>query len=100
VLSLTALFLMGASDMVSVYVRQTLIQLATPDDMRGRVSAVSAVFIGASNDFGDFRAGTVAAAIGTVPAVILGGAATLLVTALWSRLFPALRKIERLDRTL
>lgn len=99
-LSLAALFTMGASDMVSVYVRQTLIQLATPDEMRGRVSAVSAVFIGASNDFGDFRAGTVAAGIGTVPAVVIGGLATLAVTGTWLRLFPALRRVERLDRTL
>lgn len=99
-LSLAALFVMGSADMVSVYVRQTLIQLATPDEMRGRVSAVSAVFIGASNDLGDFRAGSVAAAIGTVPAVVGGGIATLLVTGTWFRLFPALRRVERLDRTL
>jgi MFS family permease len=97
--SLAALFVMGASDMVSVYVRQTLIQLATPDEMRGRVSAVSAVFIGASNDFGDFRAGTIAAAIGAVPAVVAGGAATIAVTALWTRFFPALRNVQRLDRS-
>ena len=81
-LSLLALFTMGAADMVSVYVRQTLVQLATPDDMRGRVGAVSSVFIVTSNEFGDFRAGMVAAAIGVVPAVVLGGCATLVVTGL------------------
>jgi hypothetical protein len=99
-LSLAALFVMGAADMVSVYVRQTLVQLATPDDMRGRVGAVSSVFITTSNEFGDFRAGMMAGAIGAVPAVVLGGFATLVVTGLWSRLFPDLRKVERLDRTL
>ena len=99
-LSLAALFTMGAADMVSVYVRQTLVQLATPDQMRGRVGAVSSVFIVTSNEFGDFRAGMVAAAIGVVPAVVLGGCATLAVTGLWSRLFPDLRKVERLDRVL
>jgi MFS family permease len=97
-LSLAALFTMGAADMISVYVRQTLVQLATPDDMRGRVGAVNAVFIVTSNEFGDFRAGMMAGAIGTVPAVVLGGLATLGVTALWARLFPDLRKVERLDR--
>jgi predicted MFS family arabinose efflux permease len=99
-LSLLALFIMGAADMVSVYVRQTLVQLATPDDMRGRVGAVNSVFIVTSNEFGDFRAGMVASAIGIVPAVVVGGLSTLAVTALWSRLFPDLRKVERLDRTL
>lgn len=99
-LSLGALFVMGAADMVSVYVRQTLVQLATPDNMRGRVGAVSSVFITTSNEFGDFRAGMVAGAIGAVPAVVLGGVATLAVTAAWARLFPDLRKVQRLDRTL
>ena len=99
-LSLLALFAMGAADMVSVYVRQTLIQLATPDNMRGRVGAVSSVFVTTSNEFGDFRAGMVAGLIGTVPTVVLGGVATLAVTAAWTRLFPDLRKVERLDRTL
>jgi MFS family permease len=99
-LSLAALFTMGAADMVSVYVRQTLVQLATPDDMRGRVGAVSSVFITTSNELGDFRAGMMAGAIGAVPAVVLGGIATLGVTALWSRLFPDLRKVQRLDHKL
>ncbi|MEE8454674.1 MAG: MFS transporter [Limibaculum sp.] len=96
-LSLLALAVYGAADMVSVYIRLTLIQLATPDEMRGRVSAVSAVAINASNELGDFRAGVMAAGIGTVPAVLVGGAATLAVTALWARLFPEMRKVNRLD---
>ena len=96
-LSLVALVVYGAADMVSVYIRLTLIQLATPDEMRGRVSAVSAVAINASNELGDFRAGVMAAGIGTVPAVVVGGAATLMVTALWARLFPEMRRINRLD---
>ncbi|MFM2130283.1 MAG: hypothetical protein RL477_1829 [Pseudomonadota bacterium] len=99
-LALAALFTMGAADMVSVYVRQTLVQLATPDSMRGRVGAVSSVFVTTSNEFGDFRAGMAAGFIGAVPAVVLGGAATLAVTALWARLFPQLRTVQRLDRTI
>jgi MFS family permease len=99
-LSLLALFTMGAADMVSVYVRQTLVQLATPDEMRGRVGAVNSVFIVTSNEFGDFRAGMMASGIGVVPTVVIGGFAVLGITALWSRLFPDLRKVERLDRTL
>jgi MFS family permease len=96
-ISLLALAVYGAADMVSVYIRLTLIQLATPDEMRGRVSAVSGVAINASNELGDFRAGVMAAGIGTVPAVIVGGAATLAVTAVWARLFPAMRRIDRLE---
>ena len=86
--------------MVSVYVRQTLVQLATPDNMRGRVGAVNSVFVTTSNELGDFRAGMTAGFIGALPAVVLGGAATLAVTVLWSRLFPELRRVQRLDRTL
>ncbi len=96
-LSLLALGIYGAADMVSVYIRLTLIQLATPDAMRGRVSAVNAVAINASNELGDFRAGVSAALIGTVPAVMVGGAATLGVTALWAWLFPEMRKVDRLE---
>jgi MFS family permease len=99
-LSLAALFVMGAADMVSVYVRQTLVQLATPDNMRGRVGAVNSVFVTTSNELGDFRAGMTAGLVGALPAVVLGGAATLAVTVLWSRLFPELRAVQRLDRTL
>jgi len=97
-LSLAALAVYGASDMVSVYIRQTLVQVATPDGMRGRVSAVNGVSITASNELGDFRAGVMAAGVGTVPAVLLGGLATLAVAALWWRIFPSLRRVDRLDQ--
>jgi MFS family permease len=94
-LSLAALFLLGAGDMLSVYIRQILIQLETPDSIRGRVSAVNSVFIGASNELGEFRAGMAAAWFGLKPAVVLGGAATLIIAALWTRLFPELRDVDR-----
>jgi len=94
-LSLLALFVLGASDMVSVNVRGTLIQLATPDNMRGRVSAVSMLFIGASNELGEFESGTTAALLGTVPAVIVGGIGTLVVVAGWMKLFPPLRRVDK-----
>src|ERR1700744_299999 len=93
-LSLLALFVLGASDMVSVNVRGSLIQLSTPDTMRGRVSAVSMLFIGASNELGEFESGTTAALLGTVPAVVVGGIGTLLVVAGWTKLFPALRHVD------
>jgi MFS family permease len=96
VFSAMALAAMGAADMASVYVRSTVVQLATPDAMRGRVSAVHMLFVGASNELGDFRAGVVAAWLGAVPAVMAGGAGTLLVVALWAWLFPQLRRIDRL----
>lgn len=96
-LSIAALMLMGASDMVSVYVRETLMQLWTPDAVRGRVTAVNRVFIGASNELGEFRAGFVAAAIGAVAAVVLGGLGTMAVAGLWARWFPSLREARRLD---
>lgn len=95
--SIVALFLMGATDMVSVYVRTTLIQLWTPDRLRGRVNAVNSVFIGASNELGEFRAGVMAAAFGTVTAVTIGGIGTLAVAAAWAKLFPSLRRIQHLD---
>jgi hypothetical protein len=95
-LSLLALAVAGAADMVSVVVRQTLVQLETPDAMRGRVSAVNALFIGASNQLGEFRAGAMAAGIGAVGSVLAGGAGTLLVVALWQRLFPALARRDAL----
>jgi len=94
-LSLLALVVMGAGDMVSVYVRHLLVQLETPDDIRGRVSAVNAVFIGASNELGEFESGVTAAWFGTVPAVILGGCATLLVAGIWWRRFPELSRMDR-----
>jgi hypothetical protein len=95
-LSLAALAVAGAADMVSVYVRSTVVQLGTPDEMRGRVSGVYMLFVGASNELGDVRAGMMAAWLGAVPAALAGGFATLAVVAVASRLFPALRKIERL----
>jgi len=96
-LSVIALAVMGAADMISVYVRETLIQLWTPDEVRGRVSAVNMLFVGASNEVGEFRAGTVGALIGVVPAVVLGGVGTVLVAALWARWFPHLRNARHLD---
>ncbi|MFL6306155.1 MAG: MFS transporter [Candidatus Sulfotelmatobacter sp.] len=91
ILSLVALFLLGASDMISVIIRATLTQLATPDEMRGRVTAVDMIFIGTSNEFGQFESGITAQWLGTVPAVILGGVGTLVVIALWAWWFPELR---------
>jgi len=91
ILSLIALFLLGASDMISVIIRATLTQLATPDEMRGRVTAVDMIFIGTSNEFGQFESGITAQWFGTVPAVILGGVGTLVVIALWAWWFPELR---------
>jgi MFS family permease len=96
--SLAALAVSGACDMVSVYVRQTVIQLGTPDAMRGRVNAVSLVFIGASNELGEFESGVTAAWFGTVPSVVLGGIGTVVVVALWSWRFAALRRVDRLDQ--
>jgi MFS family permease len=98
-LSLAALALVGATDMVSVVVRGTLIQIATPDEMRGRVNAVDMIFIGASNQLGQFESGVTAQWFGTVPAVILGGVGTLVVTALWAWGFPELRNADRLVGT-
>ena len=94
-LSLAALTVMGAGDMVSVYIRHLLVQLETPDAIRGRVSAVNAVFIGASNELGEFESGVTAAWFGTVPAVVVGGGATLAVAWLWRRWFPELRDMDR-----
>lgn len=97
VLSLIALFVVGASDMISVFVRTTLIQLATPDEMRGRVSAVNMLFIGASNELGEFESGVTAAWFGPVEAVVIGGVGTLAVVGLWMAMFPSLRRVDRLD---
>jgi MFS family permease len=96
VLSLIALVFVGATDMVSVIVRGTLIQVATPDEMRGRVNAVDMIFIGASNEFGQFESGLTAHWLGAVRAVVLGGIGTLVVTALWAWRFPELRNADRL----
>jgi MFS family permease len=97
-LSLAALAVAGAVDMVSVFVRQSLVQLGTPDAMRGRVSAVNQVFVGASNELGEFESGIAAAFLGTVPAVVTGGVGTCLIVLLWSALFPALRRADSLDQ--
>jgi MFS family permease len=97
-LSLAALALIGACDMVSVIVRHTLIQLSTPDEMRGRVSAVNMVFIGASNEVGQFESGITAQWFGAVLAVVLGGLGTIAIVALWAWRFPALRRVDALVR--
>ena len=94
-LSFVALAVAGAADMVSVYVRGALVQFATPDDMRGRVNAVNMLFIGSSNELGEFRAGTSAAALGTVPAAVVGALCTLGVVGLWAWWFPPLRRVNR-----
>jgi len=96
-LSLAALVIIGASDMVSVVVRQTLVQVATPGAMRGRVSAVNQVFIGASNELGELESGMTASWFGTVPAVVCGGIAAVVVVLAYSLLFPELRKVQTLD---
>jgi MFS family permease len=96
-LSLIALLLLGASDMISVIIRATLTQLATPDEMRGRVTAVDMIFIGTSNEFGQFESGVTAQWFGTVPAVVLGGVGTLIVIALWAWWFPELRHAGELE---
>jgi MFS family permease len=96
-LSMGALAVAGAADMVSVYVRHSLVQLETPDSMRGRVAAVNLVFIGASNELGEFESGVTAAWLGTVRAAVLGGVGTCVVVVLWALLFPELRRVDRLD---
>jgi MFS family permease len=94
ILSMAALAVLGASDAVSVVIRMTLVQLETPDEMRGRVNAVSSLFSGTSNQLGDFRAGVMAAWLGAIPAVLVGGIGTLLVVLIWARAFPALRHVD------
>ncbi len=96
-LSVGALAVVGGADMMSVFVRQTLVQLVTPDGMRGRVAAVSTLFVSASNEMGEFRGGLVARFLGPVSAVVWGGVGSLIVTGLWARLFPALRGADRLE---
>jgi MFS family permease len=99
-LSLLSLFCVGAADMVSVIVRGVLIQLETPDEMRGRVNAVDMIFIGASNELGEFESGLTAQWLGAVPAVVLGGLGTIVVTVLWVWMFPELRNADRLKGTI
>jgi len=96
-LSVIALALAGAADMISVYIRETLMQLWTPDHVRGRVNAVNMVFVGASNELGEFRAGLMAAAIGAVPAVVIGGLGSIAVAVAWAAMFPQLRKARHLQ---
>jgi MFS family permease len=97
ILSLISLIFLGAADMISVIIRATLVQLRTPDEMRGRVTAVDMVFIGASNELGQFESGLTAQWFGTVPAVLLGGVGTMVVIALWAWIFPELRRAGALD---
>ncbi|WP_449431185.1 MFS transporter [Pseudomonas putida] len=94
--SLAVLVVLGAADMISMVIRGAFVQLETPDEMRGRVSAVNGLFIGASNQLGEFESGVTAHWFGTVPAVVLGGVGTLLVTGVWIKLFPTLAKRDRL----
>jgi MFS family permease len=95
-LSLAALIVTGAADNVSVVIRSSLVQLSVPDGMRGRVSAVNSLFIGTSNQLGEFESGITAGLLGAVPAVLLGGVGTIAIALLWMRLFPALRNVESL----
>jgi MFS family permease len=95
VLSMVALVFVGASDMVSVVIRGVLVQVSTPDEMRGRVNAVDMVFIGASNELGEFESGLAANWLGAVPAVVLGGIGALIVTGVWALTFPELRRADQ-----
>ncbi len=97
-LSLGSLVVLGASDVISVVIRHSLVQIRTPDEMRGRVSAVNSMFIGTSNQLGEFESGVTAALFGTVPAVLIGGFGTLLVVFVWVRLFPQLARVDTLDQ--
>jgi MFS family permease len=96
-LSLLALAVLGAADMVSMVIRIALVQLATPDEMRGRVGAVNYLFVNASYQLGEFESGITAALLGAIPAVALGGIGTIVVALLWMKFFPALRDVERLE---
>jgi MFS family permease len=97
ILSLVMLIILGAADMISVVIRQSLVQIETPDQMRGRVSAVNSLFIGTSNQLGEFESGLTAAWFGTKTATLIGGVGTLIVAAVWTRLFPALAEVDSLD---
>jgi MFS family permease len=96
-LSVIALAVMGAGDALSVFVRATIVQLATPQEMRGRVSAIHVLFVGCTNELGEFRAGVLASLFGAAPAAMAGGIATLLIVAMWTKLFPQLRRVNRLS---
>jgi MFS family permease len=97
IVSFLALFVLGASDVVSVVIRQTFVQMETPDELRGRVSSVNFLFIGTSNQLGEFESGITASAFGVVPAVLIGGIGTVVIALLWMRLFPTLLKIDKLE---
>ena len=97
-LSMAALVVLGAADVISVVIRSSLVQIETPDEMRGRVSAVNSLFIGTSNQLGEFESGATAALLGTVPSVLIGGIGTLLVVGLWIRLFPQLAQVDTLGK--
>jgi len=88
---------MGAGDSLSVFVRATVVQLASPEDMRGRVSAIHVLFVGCTNELGEFRAGLLASLFGAAPAALAGGIGTLIIVALWTQLFPSLRRMDRLS---
>ena len=94
--SLAVLVVLGAADMISMVIRASFVQLETPDEMRGRVSAVNGLFIGASNQLGEFESGITAHWFGTVPAVVMGGIGTLVVTGVWIKLFPTLANRDRM----
>lgn len=96
-LSLAALFMLGASDVVSVVIRSTLVQMETPDSMRGRVSSVNLLFVGTSNQLGEFESGITASWFGTVPAVVLGGIGTIIVVTMWMKFFPGLLNYDTFD---
>jgi len=96
-LSLLALAILGASDAVSIVIRFSLVQIETPDEMRGRVSAINYLFVGSSNTLGDFESGMVAAWLGAIPSVVIGGLGSLLVAGVWMMLFPDLRRIDRFE---
>ena len=91
--------ILGAADVISVFIRQNLVQLVTPDFMRGRVSAVSGLFISASNELGEFESGVVARLLGPIGSAIVGGIGSIAVTVIWARYFPALREADRLERS-
>jgi hypothetical protein len=95
--SVAALALLGGADVVSVVIRSTLVQIRTPDEMRGRVGAVNMLFIGSSNQLGEFESGTLAGLVGAVPAVVLGGVGTLVVAGIWMWAFPGLRRLDRVE---
>jgi hypothetical protein len=97
ILSLGALVALGAADVVSVVIRIPLVQIVTPDRMRGRVSAVNSLFVGTSNQLGEFESGVTAALFGTVPAVMIGGFGAIAVALVWMRLFPQLRNADRFE---